>query len=118
MSETKFTKGPWGIEYDGHEANIIGPVPYTSDQRDIAYVNSEVGDIDGFACGVTAQANAHLIAAAPELYAALDNLRFLVANYGDFSNGVSHNGVDEGRLHAMELVIQANKALKKARGEG
>ena len=99
MSETKFTKGPWGIEYDGHEANIIGPVPYTSDQRDIAYVNSEVGDIDGFACGVTAQANAHLIAAAPELYAALAELV---------------------RIHKTSHVTwdDAELALAKARGEG
>jgi len=107
VSETKFTKGPWGIEYDGHEANIIGPVPYTSDQRDIAYVNSEVGDIDGFACGVTAQANAHLIAAAPELYEALEDVAKVIA-CGNLAS-----------VGAQDLALfKAQAAQAKARGEG
>jgi len=102
-SETKWTRGPWAIEYAGHEPTIIGPIPYTSDQRDIAYVNTEVADKDGFGCAITATANAHLIAAAPELYGRLEYLLTQLEFSGTLSNG-------------EEMDIR--KTLAKARGEG
>jgi hypothetical protein len=85
----QFTPGPWEIE------SRVG-----SGKNDYA-VSPAIGN-DGFVCALThgpdAQANARLIAAAPDLYSALD--------------AVNEEILLDG--HLQELV---EAALAKARGE-
>lgn len=96
MSETKFTPGPWVLI----EGQFNSEVEVTTDSRQ----ENSKGKICGMdiyfdgSHGVEQPANAHLIAAAPEMY---EMLRDILKNYecGSF--------VDE----QMELV------LAKARGE-
>lgn len=103
MTETKFTPGPW---------SIFGPL---SDKDEPAYRVSAERTLlltvspcpDGFVRGEN-KANAHLIAAAPELYQALEKA---VESYG--KPGGPWNYPDEpGAWLAM-----AQAALAKARGE-
>jgi len=100
MREAMFTKGPWmksGVRstsptYKGHG---VGP---DSDWVVIVPYN----DKDHSEC----LANAHLIAAAPELYEALTQL------IDDLSNTD-----EEGLFEHSETVIRCRLALSKARGE-
>lgn len=96
---TTFTPGPWDIE-----SRFVGPLYVTaavqadvdrSGRMEVAHVGA-----DTF---VQAQANARLIAAAPELYEALERL---VANYR--SDG------SEGATRDIEIALSV---LAKARGE-
>lgn len=100
---TKFTKGPWrsvsrnidnkvnwasripfAIEYHPDYANAVAPIADVCDQPN-------------------AEANAALIASAPELYEALEQIAAL---YIDDRSSAMH-----------KALCIANKALKKARGE-
>ena len=89
---TKFTKGPWRAEYDKvfHGRFVV------------AQCNA------GVSVGITEMilrrnANAALIASAPELYGALEQIAAL---YIDDRSSAMH-----------KALCIANKALKKARGE-
>jgi len=96
MSEVNFTKGPWRRGF-----------------KNIGYVQAENGVVVAKCQRLTSlcnlQANAHLIAAAPELYEALR----MAAN--DL-NTAAHFLPDTG-LALLETVKQAHAALAKARGE-
>jgi len=95
---TKFTKGPWktGAEY-GQIWNVYGadgtPVALAGSTRPIAQDLKQV----------ERTANAALIANAPELYEALEQIAAL---YIDDRSSAMH-----------KALCIANKALKKARGE-
>jgi len=90
MSETKFTPGPWVISNSG-SAYMEGTIILTSDgYREIA--------------GVWQDEDAHLIAAAPELYEALNDLLNDCINF------------DGGKLTDI-FMVKASRALAKARGE-
>lgn len=91
MSDTKFTPGPW-ITF---QPRGDGSVPVRTDGLGITicYVH------DGAICD--AINNAHLIAAAPELYEVLDRL----VNWTCSEHGM------------IPPVYDAVKALSKARGE-
>ncbi len=94
MAETKFTPGPWSIFgplSDKHE-----PAYRVSAERTLSLTVSPCHD--GFVQGEN-KANAHLIAAAPELYEALELL-------------LSAQGKIEEKAIKMAQV-----ALAKARGE-
>lgn len=89
MSDTKFTPGPWRV-IDEHQ-----------------FIAVQRGRSGGFAVeGLSleqARADANLIAASPDLYAALEDLiAYVEDGYGDDES-------NEG--------MAAHKALKKARGE-
>jgi hypothetical protein len=95
--ETKWTKGPWVAtprgtynDFDGDSSLILGD---DCTQR-IAIIQNDGTDED--------EANAHLIAAAPELYEAL----YEIIKSGEIPY-----------CQTSPLVIKANAALKKARGE-
>lgn len=89
MSEAKFTKGPW----------VNSPLgPWIIETKD----EIEIADISASSL-VNATANAHLIAAAPELYEALEDVLYL------FGQG---DNPDEPKE-----VSVARAALAKARGE-
>lgn len=64
--ETKFTPGPWRVEVDNSSAQVQGFPLITSETYTVVGNEGMYGDID------TDYANAHLIAAAPDLYEALE----------------------------------------------
>ncbi len=94
MSEKKWTKGPWKLKESEVGSLIIWAGKHFGDAVGYAYTT----DIsDRREC----EANAHLIAAAPELYDALEHA--ILRNH-EFSEGCSG-------------CSRAKYALSKARGE-
>ncbi|MEQ5857268.1 hypothetical protein NFI08_16465 [Halomonas sp. EF61] len=110
MSETKFTPGPW-FAHDDHPQHAcyhIAPADYWHDELATIY---SPGDPE-------ADANASLIAAAPELYEALEVFGRL-ADQLDGDDEVERTPDDEWakfRLLASDYR-KARAALAKARGE-
>ena len=99
--QPKWTPGPWRYDRTNGspttgEHMIAGAKPgYLAEVRDCGS-----GDV---------RANAHLIAAAPDLYAALDNLETAATGAG-----VPHQ---QERKLLHECITAARAALAKARGE-
>ena len=94
MSDTRWTAGPWFVNKQPHGI-FVDPVEGDDGVADVLMVS-------GFD-DARQQANANLIAAAPDLYAALDWLcRALVHD---------HN-------KNIDYWTEALAALAKARGEG
>ena len=87
MSKPKFTPGPWQVHHENKVCRVI---------RD------EQLEIIGW-CDVNNEANANLMAAAPDMYEALKN--------------VCHNGCRESTADEFCLHCYVAKALRKARGE-
>ena len=99
MSNTKFTPGPWVADTTDPSDVVVWAVPDPSDKL-IANIGQRVQQVQvAFDCDI---ANAHLIAAAPDLYAALYAL--LKANLS----------CDDDNIDAADA---ARAALAKARGE-
>ena len=111
--ETKFTKGPWTIE----------PVAaYLSTQQQDYLITHSSEDLRSHVCrlfdnalcyehGAT-EANAHLIAAAPDLLAALNAI---VVNAG-YESGEALPQLRELNV-SLSCLDAARAALAKARGE-
>ena len=111
MSEEMFTPGPWDQEPTGDGKRICiglglfdGPNGY-----DVAEVYSDDVTEETYK---EAKANAHLIAAAPDLYEALEVA--LEQAIGCFQN---HYGEDPIGIPEPEYIQKARAALAKARGE-
>lgn len=102
MSETKFTPGPWVIDPETRPSEVCTIHGMPRDERTNyqgwAYVRGELGYWDS--SPDEEMANAHLIAAAPELYEALEAM-------------LEECEDDEFAPHVMD----AKAALAKARGE-
>lgn len=111
-AETKFTRGPWYViqdDRDGMEWNRHICWDPAGDHR-IAFMASDAGT----------EANAHLIAAAPELYEALSVLRELCGHVRPFQGQVGGTeNLKEGlvAVRFMEACDASDAALRKARGE-
>lgn len=107
MSGTKFTPGPWRVEVgQDYYAPSMQPHVYVSSEETVcaATVVATMGTYGGIALEQK-QANAHLIAAAPELYEALERaLNFIANTESEF--GIQLDSGDAARA-----------ALRKARGE-
>ena len=112
MSDTKFTPGPWFIATptQGFEVCTIHGVERQPTEDGLGqtwvYIRPESIVRDGewvWPDEAECTANAHLIAAAPDLYAALERL---VSEW---------RGVDAGTL--FKAVKEAEATLAKARGE-
>lgn len=109
---TKFTPGPWvaGVSSDGHVVSmgeaIQTPWSFASHLRwECAHLIDEDEDCEqGRAQFQESSANAHLIAAAPELYAVAEAALYL-----------ADLGSDDPVL--VEFRDKARAALAKARGE-
>jgi hypothetical protein len=91
MSETKWTPGPWRVRH-GHPSKTI------------RYVDPVLRFDSLIRKGQNYEANARLIAAAPDLYEALDTALMLLDMYIE-------DGAWSEKIESMELV------LAKARGE-
>jgi len=103
MSE-EFSPGPWTLEPASDRPYIM------ADDTTIAKTYrtsiSKLGIVD-----IPGDANARLIAAAPDLYAALNSLlKTVVDDLGEC-------GYDEGDIADHDGVKRATAALAKARGE-
>lgn len=89
--ETKFTKGEWNIQDDGY--GMIG-----------VKLKKGLGILIGRKSKET-QANAHLIAAAPEMYEMLDAIRCFLSEDGLQTSGLAKE------------IAKIPELLDKARGE-
>ena len=101
MSQTKFTKGPWvvGDHTGGRSDEIYGGkheqlLAISTGEGYGSYFGDDTDDVEAMK-----KANAHLIAAAPELYDALEAW------------------ADPSQQDLTKLVEQTRKALDKARGK-
>ena len=98
--ETKFTPGPWYADGDDPAELIV----WSSPENRICFLAHSAGfNSDGDF------ANANLVAAAPEMYAALEALVIETVDYMQINNLG-----DPEQKHNIKL---ARKALSKARGE-
>lgn len=79
MKEPKFTKGPWEISRDSH-LSIYIKVDQNKPNRTPGYL-AEIRRFTSDVSQITA--NAHLIAAAPELFEALAEIMSRVSNDQD-----------------------------------
>jgi len=93
MTERKWTKGPWKWGQDYYSSDLY-PLWEMGMCQAQGYIDWRVEGEEG--------ANKNLIAAAPDLYEALENLLRV------------HEGEGGTKYHAGEI---ARKALAKARGE-
>lgn len=109
MSETKFTPGPWfrsGVRFrmDGGEWHSVNRYDEVSKKdKNIACVSYDPRTGDGFA-------DANLIAAAPELYEALENLAQAYRLLCDDAKKPYYESPSSRYQHSMHI-------LAKARGE-
>lgn len=99
MTERKWTPGPWYI--DGYNETRDGGYVEVKSEK-FHWVCSVTDYSDG-----TAKPNAHLIAAAPDLYEALEVMRH------EYRTALRISGVDE---KTSKTMATANAALAKARG--
>ena len=109
MSETKFTPGPWTQQWNGYFFDIS----QEGNPFDLASVNSAWDE----QCGPgTQEGNAHLIAAAPELYEALAAFERVVDLWlpADSEVDVEHYGEAEALAGLRRTMVDA---LAKARGQ-
>ena len=102
MSETKFTPGPWRV-CNGYGRVWIDAPDTKYSERDREYTRIILGGDDYEDCKEVRSADAHLIAAAPELYDALNAM-------------LTHMGMDEDEFTKVTFD-QARAAIAKDRGE-
>ena len=104
MSQTKFTSGEWLAKTTGVDGIKFG----------LVYIEGGGFDVSG---APDCEANAHLIAAAPDMYAALEShLSALGDLYAlDIDDVLPEH---EGEFRAVHALINKTELLlKKARGE-
>lgn len=106
MTTPKFTQGPWFIT--GNMTKYIESRIGGGLIQEVAAVGPTSADC-GY--GEQQQASAHLIAAAPELYEALEGMLEVYGGEMDV-DGLPKHEVE------LNLIAVARAALSKARGEG
>ena len=98
MSEPKFTKGPWTAKYDSQLQAAIEI--YNTEDRILVAVLPDRGTVEAMP---EIEANANLIAAAPDLYASLET--------------ICHDCIGKEATDILCEGCHVDKALRKARGE-
>ena len=111
MTNTQHTPGPWAIGRDGYNPDKI-----YADQDTVAAVfglplHSTIGDVRGDNRWAQGLANARLIAAAPDLLAALQRVVDRATHAKPDSCG------QEMRAIRAALVDEARAAIAKATGQ-
>lgn len=99
-ADLKATPGPWRA----HEPSVMEVIVYGGNNERVAKVTRFMSDV-----GI---ANAHLIAAAPDLYAAAEELK---AAFMDGCGNSRPGSAKRKRLQAAGAALDA--ACRKARGE-
>ena len=112
MNDTKFTKGPW-----------------KRDKRGECLIGSNGNEVVIYNCGLVggnktteSVANAHLIAAAPDMYAMIESLSKELQHAIDEVNGsrlmqINNQTETPPDMWDMESLHDAQALLSKARGE-
>ena len=122
MSETKFTPGKWNIGNtpDRYNANII----FGEDESGICQVyglpmQERLYKIKAFPGIEQKLANLYLIAAAPELYAALESIKDMLGPDSDYAiHRIDGKSIYLAEGVSVEHVLEkASSALARARGE-
>ena len=118
MSDTKFTPGPWQyvhIEFLTASGHYITTATDNNvfDEKWVAKVRSVDADCNDFVLTEESVANANLIAAAPDLYAALKGL---LDAYTQSDESYCDCREDHGEGFPCPACI-GRAALAKARGE-
>ena len=109
----KFTPGPWMVWSCFRKKN--GKLPIVHDESGDTVTICEV--IDDKEHPEIADADAALIAAAPEMYSALKNLKECLEIFFGKSEKDFFENCDNGELYFAREYNDACNALKKARGE-
>jgi hypothetical protein len=109
---TQFTKGPWVKEVSKSRIDILTNGGWDKGQPWIASVFVNHVDVSQEA----GEANAHLIAAAPDMYEALEQAQKVLAMFIE-PNAIQQTTVINAYAKAIEAEYKARKALAKARGE-
>lgn len=111
MKEEKFTKGPWSADSPYSTMFMV----VDSQQQPITEVQCGTDEHGDYLACEKEKANAHLIAAAPELYTALEScmseLLFMINKHN------THNMSDNSYEYDYQTVHEAQMVLAKARGE-
>ena len=107
MTETRFTPGPWRAVTDPCHFDTLSDVIGGDTRRSPAPVNQLHVGVGGYAGVQEQEANAHLIASAPELYEALQSMCWGFKEL--------NNNIDCGEEYEAYQIALA--ALAKARGE-
>lgn len=127
MSETKFTQGPWILDWEKNP--LLFPFIWQENRFAVAKVCGKpsaklenttipVASLSDFAEPEKVLANAALIAAAPEMYEALINLKECIEDYFGKTEREFLKCCDKDvdGFFAQQYIAACN-ALKKARGE-
>ena len=116
MSETNFTPGPWFIKpseairrYSSTRITILDTQDGQYQRR---HVIAQVAKGNG-----RGDANAALIAAAPEMYEALKKLKECLENFFGKTEKDFFEDCDNGELYFAREYNYACNVLKKARGD-
>ena len=111
MSERNWTAGPWVVEQDPihGDCRVIAQTNPTKKGRDMGATWVIADDIVAFRDPEEQLEHAHLIAAAPELFEALEHASQVLRDVAEVS-GVTHSD-------AESCADTADSALAKAKGE-
>ena len=112
MSQPKFTPGPWFLSPDS-KSNVRTHPKHTG--TTLAIINGMPGTKT--ASQRRALANAHLIAAAPDLYAALEVLITAPEQAVEAASAGDVERYESAKKAIQDARLMAKRALAKARGE-
>ena len=107
MNDAKHTKGPWHLDPDGYCEYIWGPN------------NEMVAQIRGVGADLPREANARLIAAAPDLLEACEAI-FKLVDSGELVRSTAHDHEGGWAMRQIPLVKglqQLEAAIRKAEGK-
>ena len=112
----KFTKSPWKATYDSQSQALIEI--YSIEDRILVAVLPDRGTVEAMP---EIEANANLIAAAPDMYEALKAYEKAEADIVLNANWYTESGVPQITQEQFDMLIDCqtlrNIALRKARGE-
>jgi len=117
------TPGPWsigeyrtGISDSWREGeSLYERAIYSADQTKLAVCEQWIGDKES----AEAEANAALIAAAPQLLAALEATIKPLVRLGDFIGNEDNGGASGlGHFDRCAIILQARAAIAQAKGGG